>query len=611
MAQADSNLLTRISKGIASLFADKPVAEKKVNPHAYYYGAGPNNIQAVSISFNGEKNVGEMGPIKVYALDYEAIRLRSWQAYLESDAAQLIVNKYSMSVIGSGLKLQASPHENLLALQGITLDAQKFQDTIETYFENFSESKLSDYREEKALKKLMSTQFINKLVGGDLLVILRYKKGKITVQLIDGSHVWNPVMGNDYFAWKVPDNQPGAGNWVRNGIEYDTDGQVTAYYVRVADPGAGQNYYTGKFQRIEAKSKSTGLTMVYLVKGLEYRIDNRRGIPFLSAVLEALKKLERYKEATVGTAEERAKLSYQVVQQSFSNDENPLVTGLAKIRDADAIISDDVPRDINGINLSPTAVSSSNKQALFLPKGQEIKTLNQQGDAQLYFKEFFEANFNLACATVSIPPEVALSQYNSNYSASRAAIKDWQHTIEVNRRDVGAQFLQPIYELYLHILVLENKIDAPGYLKAFYENNFTVLNAYRHCHWIGSAVANIDPMKEVMAARLKLGVTGAGIPLSTVEKILIDLGEMESVPAIIRQYSKELKLTNDSDIEIPEDQQRGNNSGEDKENKKENDKKSKEKKSTALANAIKKVLNEDAYNKLMAEAAKMVEEDSE
>lgn len=611
MAQEDSNLLTRMSKGIASFFGANIGVEKRKDPRAYYYGAGPNNLQAVSISFNGEKNLGEMGPIKVYGLDYEALRLRSWQAYLESDAAQLIVNKYAMSVIGAGLKLQASPNAKLLEIEGINLDAENFQDTIETYFENFSESVLSDYCEEKSLKKLMSTQFINKLVGGDLLVILRYKKGRISIQLIDGSHVWNPVMGNDYFAWKVPDGEPGGGNWVRNGIEYNEAGEVTAYYVRVADPGAGLNYYTGKFQRVESKSKSTGLTMCYLVRGLEYRIDNRRGVPFLSAVLEALKKLERYKEATIGTAEERAKISYQIVQQAFSNDENPLVTGLAKIRDADATVGDDIPRDINGINLSPTAVSSANKQALFLPKGQEIKTLNQQGDGQLYFKEFFEANFNLACATVSIPPEVALSQYNSNYSASRAAIKDWQHTIEVNRRDVGAQFLQPIYELYLHVLILQNKIDAPGYLEAFYSNNFTVLNAYRSCHWIGSAVANIDPMKEVMAARLKLGITGAGIPLSTVEKILVDLGEMESVPAIVRQYAKELEMTNDSGIEIPEDQQRGNNSGEDKENKKENDKKSKEKKSTALANAIKKVLNEDAYNKLMTEAAKMVEEDSE
>jgi len=118
-------------------------------------------------------------------------------------------------------------------------------------------------------------------------------------------------------------------------------------------------------------------------------------------------------------------------------------------------------------------------------------------------------------------------------------------------------------------------------------------------------------MKEVMAARLKLGVTGASIPLSTVENILIDLGEMESVPAIVRQYAKELQLTNDSGIEIPEDQQRNNNSGEDKQNKKENDKKSKEKKSTALANAIKKVLDKDAYDKLMAEAMKMIEKGDE
>lgn len=596
---------------------EKPVQEKRVQPHAYYYGSGPSNIQAYSISYNGEKNLGEMGPIRAYQLDYEALRLRSWQSYLESDVAQLIINKYVLSVIGSGLKIQATPHMRVLEQEGISFDSEKFNDSVESYFESFSKSKSSDYQGKNTLRKLMSIAEKNRLVGGDVLVILRYKNNQVTVQLIDGSHVWYPVMGSDWFAYKVPDNSPGAGNWIRNGIEYDASGAITAYYVRTANPGAGMSYYTNTYERIEAKSKSTGLTLAYMVTGLEYRIDNKRGMPFLSAVLEAMKKLERYKEATIGTAEERAKFSYQIVQQNYSQDQNPFAGGLAKIRDADAAgASDDIPRDITGVNLSPTAVASTNKTALFMPKGQEVKTLNQQGDAQLYFKDFFDANFDLVCSTLLMPPEVAKSQYNSNYSASRAAIKDWQHTIIVSRKDFGMQMMQPIYELFLHVMVLQNKISAPGYLRAFYDKDTIVLNAYRYCQWIGSAVANIDPLKEVMAARLKLGVTGAGIPFSTVEKILVDLGEMSDVPAIITQYAKELNQTEEAGIKIPEDQQTGaqkdsDTDDDDTDSKDKSKKKKDDKKAKALKASLQKVLDTDTYNKLMAAAMKMIEEEEE
>jgi capsid protein len=604
MAATDSgvNLIGRIAKGVTSFFSAKSESVNEPHKHkmsASYYGAEASNMQVFGISYNGEKNLGSMGPVKVYALDYQLLRLRSWQSYLDSDVSQLIINKYVMSVIGGGLKLQANPHMKVLEAEGIKFDAEKFNDTMEAYWESFCKSKTSDYYGKDTLRKQMAVTQKNRKVGGDVLVILRYSNGQPTIQLIDGDHVWNPIMGNDNFAFKIADGQPGAGNFIRNGIEYSPDGQTVAFYVRTANPGAGMSYYTGTFERVLSKSVSTGLTMAYMVTGLEYRIDNKRGMPFLSAVLDTISIMDRYKIATNTTAEERSKISYQVVQQAFSTDENPFKDSLAKIRNSDATVNNDVPTDINGIQLNSKAVSSANKTALFLPKGQKIETLNQNGDAQLYFKDFYGTNFDLVCSVVLMPPEVAKSQYDSNYSASRAAIKDWQHTILVERQDFGVQFLQPIYELFFHIMVLQNKIQAPGYLKAFAKKDNIVLNAYRHCHWIGSGVANIDPLKEVMAARLKLGVTGAGIPFSTVEKILEDLGEMSDVPAIIEQYAKELKLTKKAKIKIPEDQKTGAQPN-DKE-KGNDDEKSK---------AIMKMLANISHDKLM-ELAKQILDDED
>ena len=56
--------------------------------------------------YTGEKTAGEMGAAKSYLLAYNYLRVRSWQAYTESEVVQIIINKYIKWVIGNGLKLQ-------------------------------------------------------------------------------------------------------------------------------------------------------------------------------------------------------------------------------------------------------------------------------------------------------------------------------------------------------------------------------------------------------------------------------------------------------------------------------------------------------------------------
>lgn len=575
--------------------------ERHMSANAYYYGQEQGTLQIFGISYNGEKNLGEMGPIKAYQLDYNALQLRSWQAYLESSIAHTLISKKTKAIIGSGLKLQCNPHMKVLEAEGIKFDAEKFNDTVEAYFESFCKSKSSDCHGKYNLRKQMSISYTNREVGGDVLVILRVNKpGQITVQLIDGSHIWNPIMGNDYYAYKVPDNQPGAGNNIRNGIEYNDNGEVVAYYVRTANPAAGYSYYTGSFERVEAKSKSTGLTMAYIVTGLEYRIDNKRGMPALAPIFETIKTMDDYKQSTAITAKERSRLTFQVVHDEISTGANPFVDSLAGIKNAGATATDDIPRDINGISLDKTAMATHNARALNMPKGSEIKTLNQHGDGVLYYKEFEDSNFEEICACYCIPPEVARSMYDSNYSASRAAIKDWEGIIKIERIDFGMQMMQPIYELYFHILVLQNRVQAPGYLKAFVRQDIVVLDAYRHCHWIGSAVANIDPLKEIMAARLKLGETGSMIPFSTVEKILEDLGEMSDVPAIMEQYAKELKLAKKNKIRLPKDL---------RDPALENPPVTTNEKAIALMKAFEKTMEKSAFENLMAAAQRLIDED--
>jgi len=517
---------------------EKPFVNNGYNVRADFMPGAGLYRSLFSVLWNGEKNLGEIGPIKSYVPDYEALRLRSWQAYLDSEIAQTIINKKNRWTIGRGLKLQAEPNVVVLKSEKIKLDVENFSEIAEARFTVFAKSRFSSFSKMSNLNTLASKAYLNSIVGGDVLVIMRFIDNNLTVQLIDGSMVCSPSFGDEYYPQALAN-----GNKILNGIEMNDSGEHIAYYVRKANAMP-----IIAVDRIEAKN-SLGYTTSFLVYGLEYRLNNVRGLPLIAAVLETLKKLERYKEATVGSAEERQKISYFIQHESSSTGESPLAKQIAKAYDTTSLgFNDEIPKDVNGNALADTVAVSTNKQVFNMPVGSELKSLESK--AELHFKDFYGVNTDIVCAAVDIPPNVAMSKYDSNFSASRAALKDWEHTLTVDRQRFAFQFMQPIYNFWLYIEILKNNIQAPGYLKALDEGNLMVIESYTNARFVGSNVPHIDPEKEVRAERLKLGLTGASIPLTTVEAATESLNEGDS-DANMAQYALELEESKKLKIEVP------------------------------------------------------------
>jgi len=498
---------------IRSLF----ISEKKEQPKINAFNNGSYK-QVYSYSFNGEKNLGEIGPVKDYYLDYDMLRLRSWQSYLESEITQTIMNKYTLWMISKGLKLQCEPSEQTLKSEGVNVDIESFDKVTESRFSLWSRSANSDYTKNNNLNFIAKEAYKNCKIGGDVLVVLRYVKGIVSVQLIDGAHVCNPHHANH--------------ETIKNGIEFDSTGKHIAYHVK----GKNRSWTT-----IPAYSTSTGLKTAFLVYGNRYRLDSMRGLPLIATSLETLKKLERYKEATVGSAEERQKIVYQIIHGNNSTGESPFVQNIARAFDPDN--NDNLPVDVVGNQLANRVAATTNKQAFNMPIDAELKALESKNE--LYFKDFYSTNSDIICAAVGIPPNVAFSIYNDSFSASRAATKDWEHTISVNRDDFAFQFYQPIYEFWLHTEILKRKIEAQGYLEAFYSKNYMVLEAYRNARFTGAMFPHIDPVKEVTAERLKLGELGANIPLTTVERATEVLNGGDS-SANLSQFADEVLRFNEA-----------------------------------------------------------------
>lgn len=477
-----------------------------INPESSYSGN-------FSYGFDGEKTPYELGAPIDFEGDYYALRLRAWEAFLKTDVVQNAIRKYCLWIIGSGLKLQSDP---------ITDSKLKsnFVTGVEKSFRLFADLKASTLNENQNLHYYGAETMKTALLSGDALCVNSFKSGRATLNAYDGYLVTTPV--------EVPDDKT-----IVDGVELDKNGRHIAYYLQKDD---------FSHVRIPARN-SKGQTVAWLFYGMKYKLNDVRGISLLTAVMETVAKLDRYKSATVGTAEENAKIPYTIEHDQFSTGENPLINQVAQSFGKGKGVAPET-ENING--LASKIAQTTEKQVYNMPIGATFKRNNFQND--LTFSEFFGTNVDIVYATLGMPPEVALDKFGGSYSGSRAALKSWEYKMLVDRKLlIGDQFYRPFYEFWLDMQVLTNKIDNPEYLRAFFEKDFMTLAEWRKSRFIGVTVPHIDPVKEVKAERMKLGEQFDSIPLSTAEQSCeaLNSGDYDTVQTVT---TKELKNGNRAEV---------------------------------------------------------------
>ncbi len=513
------NKLTRLGKNIQ--FFTKALLESDLKPRAH--GSAGTYSSIYTYRYDGEKTPQSMGSIRDYKIDYQRLRARSWQAYLESDIAQTILGKYSVWVVGLGFKLQSEPNVELLEQEGITNDWSALSNTIESRWKVWSDNELSSHNGMSSYNSLMSDAFLSATIGGDALVVHRVKNKTLTTQIIDGAHIHTPPgeFGNPK---------------IKHGVEIDGAGKHIAYHVKTSP---------GKYERIPAFGSKSKVRMAFMVYGLKYRLDSVRGLPLLSVALQTISSVDRYKEAMVAGAESRAKIAYTIEHGAASSGENPFKSSMARLMN-----EEDQPKTVDYDSLAKNIKASYNNEAINMPTDSKLVMHDSKMENQ--FDEFFMSNINLIAASVSIPPEVAMSMYNSNYSASRAAIQDWQHTLQVKRGVFSQQSYKRTYNIFYDLEVLKNKFKPAGYIT----NSDPMIDcAFKQARFVGANVPHIDPLKEVRAEREKLGDTAGSISLTTAEAATERLSEGDFNVNIVK-FAKELKRSRELGI-YPDEKEEG------------------------------------------------------
>ena len=488
----------------------------------------------LNVPFDGEKTPGEMGvPINLVPM-HQALRMRAYEADLNTDVIKIITGRFFKWVVGNGLKLQSEPNEVVLKSEGINDDLKEFRKITESRFQVYSASTFSDFAHLSNLHERAEEAFRTAFLGGDALIICRVENSILNTQVIDGQEVVNP--SEDKFYKEAKER----GNYIEQGIELNERGEHIAYYVRF------KRIKEIVIERIVAKGEKSGRTFAWMLYGTKHRINHHRGIPQIASILEKVNKLDRYTEASVAGAEERAKIVYAVEHNRDSNGESPLVDAMKETFNPGEVIED--PYEL-AETVTKNIKLTTNKQAFNMPVGSKLSVLDSTQELQ--YEPFFKGVFVQLCAAVDIPPEVALQQYNSNYSASRAAINGWGYIVDIYRKKFSNNFYKKIYSLWLEVEILKGKVSAPGFLKASQDNNFMALEAYMAARFTGNNMPHIDPLKEVKAIREMLGNPALGIPpLINLDKAseLLNQGDwLEN----LNKYLEEIKNLESLKPEIP------------------------------------------------------------
>lgn len=373
-------------------------------------------------------------------------------------------------VVGQGIIPQARIDYKFL---GITEEqAQQWESDAERIFAHVANKPTFDSEGRLNFWQAQRLAYRSKLESGDIGFVRRYipKKGKalgVAVQIVEADRIETPL---------EKQNDPN----IRSGVEVDADGAVTAFHVMQDHPGEKILLQT-KFSRIPAYDDNGDPLMGIVVNRL--RPGQTRGIPHLAPVIEQFKQLGRYTEAEV-TAAVIAGM-FAVFVTTPQPGQGPLPAGMLP----------------GQVGMAPNSLPPGNKaqkmqsgMMIDLLPGEEI-TVADSKRPNVAFEPFINAVLSQIGTALGVPREVMIKQYNTSYSAARAAIMDAYRHFLVERDDLISQFCQLCWNWVITEAVATGLLSAEG----FFENPI-IRDAWLGTEWIGAPAPQIDPSKEANAA---------------------------------------------------------------------------------------------------------------
>lgn len=423
-------------------------------------------------------------PLEDIDFNLDLLRQRSRSLYMSAPIATSAIKTQRTNVIGSGLRLKCKIDYEFL---GISKEqAEIWEKNTEREFGLWADSVWCDTQRLNNFYELQQLALISWLINGDGFAIIKHSDPKpwmpysLRLHLIEGDRVCNPNSSEISGAYQTTLKAEN-GNRIYNGIEIDKDGAVAAYHVCNQYINSNIMNEPKKWQRVEAFGELTGEPNILHLMESE-RCEQYRGIPYLAPVIEALKQITRYTEAELMAAVIESFFTAFIKVETPKN-ENPF--------DSSILPDEQIETDANSYELGAGTINvlGANEDVVF---GDPKRPASG-------FDSFVNSMAKHIGAALEIPFELLTKSFMASYSASRAALLEAWKGFRMRRTWFANDFNQPIYELFLSEAVALERINAPGYF-----NDPSIKKAWCKANWNGPAPGQIDPVKEVTAATMRV-----------------------------------------------------------------------------------------------------------
>lgn len=405
----------------------------------------------------------------------KTLRNRSRDIYHGGGVGAGAIKGVVTSVVGSGLRPSLSIDYDFLGMS--REEAKEWEEKTKREFALWAESTNADAERVDNFYELQELAFLSHLMSGDVFAMMPRKKRanfpyQTCVKLLEADRCLTPYEKITFTEDKVI-----------NGVEVDKTGEVVAFYIANKFPTDGLVSEVDCI-RVEKYGKKSGRqNMLHIM--IRERPEQRRGVPFLSLILPALKQLERYMDAELMGAVINAFYTVFIT----SEHEDIRKSDLSPLHYDDDDSDDD--SDDPDVRLGNGAVQ-------YLREG-EKPVESKPGRPNPAFEGFIKAVCRQMGATLEIPYEVLLKHFTASYSASRAAQLEANKMYRKKRERFAADFCQPVYEEWLTEAVATGRIYAPGFL-----SDPLIKKAYSKTEWNGPTHGQLDPLKEAKASILKM-----------------------------------------------------------------------------------------------------------
>ena len=416
------------------------------------------------------------------------LRTRSRTLSMAGGLALSALKTNRTNVIGCGLILKSHVDREVLGLS--EEEAIKWQNHTEREFALWAENKnhcdalgLNDYY------KMQQLAFYSAIMSGDCSTLMQRDEATVTkmlpyslrLNIIESDRISTP---NSFIVSGVMRSTDGAnsqnGNKIYDGVEVDKHGKVVAYHISNNYPGE-RTSETTTWTRVEAIGKETGLpNIIFNLQDVE-RPGQYRGLPLIAPVIETILQIRRYTDSELMAAVVES-LFTAFIKTNTKTDEVPF----------DEVSQGEPPllnKDENDYEMGPGNVVH------LLPD--EDVTFGDPKRPAGGFPAFVEAVAVQIGAALEIPKEMLLKQFNSSYSASRAALLEFWKLVKMRREWFVSDWCRPIYEIWMYEAVARGRIKAPG----FFDDPILRM-AWLGADFIGPAQGMLDPTKEITAEEM-------------------------------------------------------------------------------------------------------------